>query len=67
MTIRRIALFALMALATVPAFAAPARAREWFVRAGSEGGGGGRRTSASSGTPATWRRVPERSGTRCTS
>jgi hypothetical protein len=40
MRIRNIALFALMALASVSAAAAPARAREWFVRAGSDGGDG---------------------------
>jgi hypothetical protein len=40
MLIRRIALSAMAALASVSAVAAPARAREWFVRAGSEGGDG---------------------------
>ncbi|RPH36062.1 MAG: right-handed parallel beta-helix repeat-containing protein, partial [Planctomycetota bacterium] len=40
MTIRNIALLALLALAGVSASAEPLRAREWFVRAGSEGGDG---------------------------
>jgi hypothetical protein len=38
--IRRIAILALAALASVSAAAEPLRAREWFVRAGSEGGDG---------------------------
>ena len=37
---RSIALFALAILASTVAAAAPARAREWFVRAGGEGGDG---------------------------
>ncbi len=37
---RRIVLSAMVLLASVSAAAAPARAREWFVRAGSEGGDG---------------------------
>ncbi|MBI3854557.1 MAG: right-handed parallel beta-helix repeat-containing protein [Planctomycetes bacterium] len=40
MTIRRITIFALLVLASTAASAAPLRAREWFVRAGSEGGDG---------------------------
>jgi hypothetical protein len=38
--IRRIALLAILVLTSVSAVAAPTRAREWFVRAGSEGGDG---------------------------
>jgi hypothetical protein len=38
--IRKIALLALTALATVSAAAEPLRAREWFARAGAEGGDG---------------------------
>src|SRR5215467_8461501 len=40
MRFRAIALSAVAVLALVSTAAAPARAREWFVRAGSEGGDG---------------------------
>lgn len=40
MLLRRIALLALAALACAPAVASPLLAREWFVRAGAEGGDG---------------------------
>ena len=38
--IRRVAVVALLALASIVSAAEPLRAREWFVRAGSEGGDG---------------------------